>query len=95
MNAKELKEHARLSTKWAVGKATMKEMLRCMELDAKAARRNRESRQENAVRVRVGWLMRQQLAGAARADIPEAVAWRVKDTAVGSVLIQTWNGSTE
>lgn len=37
MNLKEQKEHSRLLRLWAMGRATMKQMLRCMELDRKAS----------------------------------------------------------
>jgi hypothetical protein len=37
MTAKERAEHLRLTAKWAKGKATMREMRRCMDLDRKAA----------------------------------------------------------
>ena len=36
MTAKERKEHARLCRKWAMGKATRREIMRCMELDRKS-----------------------------------------------------------
>lgn len=36
MNAKERAEHARLLALWARGRATRKQVMRCMELDSKA-----------------------------------------------------------
>lgn len=33
MSAKERTEHARLQRAWATGKATKKQIMRCMELD--------------------------------------------------------------
>jgi hypothetical protein len=41
MSTKERREHHRLTRKWATGRATAKEMRRCMELDRKAARSDR------------------------------------------------------
>lgn len=37
MTAKEIRLHKKLSDKWATGRATEKEILRCMELDRKTA----------------------------------------------------------
>ena len=37
MNAKERKQHENLLRLWATGRATMKQMQRCMELDRKTA----------------------------------------------------------
>ena len=39
MNAKELREHDKLLRRWATGRATRKEILRCMELDRKTQER--------------------------------------------------------
>jgi hypothetical protein len=36
MSERERVEHSRLLRKWATGKASQKEMMRCMELDRKA-----------------------------------------------------------
>lgn len=44
MTAKEQREHRRLLKRWSRRRATMREMLRCMELDRKANREAREAR---------------------------------------------------
>jgi hypothetical protein len=36
MSEREVKEWDRLSTRWALGRATKSEIIRCMELDRKA-----------------------------------------------------------
>lgn len=38
MTSKEKKEHERLQRAWAAGKATKKQIMRCMELDRQAER---------------------------------------------------------
>lgn len=38
MSKRDLQEHARLQSAWARGRATKKQILRCMELDRAAAR---------------------------------------------------------
>lgn len=43
MNTKEQREHKRLLRLWATGRATMKQMQRCMELDRKSKAGTTES----------------------------------------------------
>lgn len=45
MTTTERREHRRLLKRWSERRATMREMLRCMELDRKANREAREDRQ--------------------------------------------------
>ncbi len=41
MTAKERLEHTRLQRSWATGKATKKQVMRCMELDRQAERESK------------------------------------------------------
>lgn len=50
MTTDERSEHRRLADKWTRGKATNREILRCMELDRKDNRERREAREREQAR---------------------------------------------